>query len=413
MKIMFGRMALSLIIVTLLLTTALSAIALVAVSAATDGDYGYSVSGGKATVTSYTGTGGAITIPSTLGGNPTVGIGYGAFYKCTNITSVTIPNGVTSIDRSAFNLATHLASVIIPGSVTAIGTYGFFDCKALTSVTIPSNVTSIGDYAFAGCTALSTINVNGSNMYYTSVSGVLFNKANTTLIQYPAGKAGTVIIPDSLTSISSYAFSDAVYLTAINVEATNPYYNSIDGVLFNKANTTLLQYPGAKAGEFTIPGSVTTVYSFAFYHCTALTSVYIPANVTYIGEYAFRNSTSLTSVTIKGNVTYIGLQAFTNCTSLGTITFFGFNAPYSVGTGWIDGTPSGLVGHAYAASTFPAAGSAFHGLMMGAALSATPSVPGAPTGLVAQNAAGGAQLNWTAPANPGSQRSRSPPRRAR
>jgi hypothetical protein len=402
MKMSLGSRALSLIVVVLLLMTALSVVALVAVDAATDGDYTYSVSGGQATVTGYTGAGGAITIPSTLGGNPTVAIGYGAFYKSTSITSVTIPSGVTSIGRSAFNLATHITSVVIPDTVTNIALYGFFDCRALTSVTIPSSVTSIGDYAFAGCTALSAINVDGANQNYASVNGVLFNKANTTLIEYPAGKAGSVDIPTSLSAISSYAFSDAIYLTAINVDPGNPTYTSIDGVLFNKANTTLLQYPGAKEGTYAVPESVTIINNFGFYHCMALTSVTIPANVTNIGEYAFTNSTSLTTVAIQGNVTYIGLQAFKNCSSLTTITFYGTVAPTSVGTSWIDGTPTGLVGHAYASSNFPSAGSTFHGLTMGTALSATPAAPGAPTNLVAKNSAGSVQLTWAAPADPGS-----------
>ena len=103
-----------------------------------DGDYTYTVSGGNATITGYTGAGGAIVIPSTLGGFPTVAIGTDAFYGNTSLTSVTIPNSVTSIGQGAF-----------------------YSCTALTSVTIGSGVTSIGERAFYGCTSLTAITFLG------------------------------------------------------------------------------------------------------------------------------------------------------------------------------------------------------------------------------------------------------------
>ena len=93
--------------------------------AATEGDYTYSESGGKATITGYFGSGGDIIIPSTLGGYPVTGIGYQAFYKCTSLTSVTIGNSVTSIGSEAFRECTSLTSVTIPDSVTRIGDVAF------------------------------------------------------------------------------------------------------------------------------------------------------------------------------------------------------------------------------------------------------------------------------------------------
>jgi hypothetical protein len=266
-----------------------------------DGDYTYTTSGSPAvaTITGYTGAGGAITIPSTLGGYATVAIGDEAFYNCTSLTLVTIPSGVTSIGASAFVWCTSLTSVTIPNSVTSIGNYAFQHCGALTSVTIPNGVTSIGRGAF----------------------------------QYSA--LTSVTISSSVASIGKDAFDFCTSLIAISVDAGNANYASIDGVLYNKAVTTLIQCPGGKAGAFTIPSSVTSIGDFAFSDCPSLTSVTIPNSVTSIGDFAFSGCTSLTFVTIPNSVTSVGERAFLNCTSLTSIEFLGLVAPTTVGADWI------------------------------------------------------------------------------
>jgi hypothetical protein len=157
------------------------------VSADQEGDYTYTVSGGVATITGYTGAGGAITIPSTLGGFPTVHIGDTAFdsynghlitsvlipssvttigkyvfHSCTSLTSVTIPNNVTTIGNGAFDFCSSLTSVTIPNSVTTIGKYTFYSCISLTSVTIPHNVTTIGNSAFEFCSFLTSVTIPGN-----------------------------------------------------------------------------------------------------------------------------------------------------------------------------------------------------------------------------------------------------------
>ena len=169
-------------------------------------------------------------------------------------------------------------------SVTSIGGYAFFSCTSLTSVTIGNSVTSIGDQAFRGCTGLTS-----------------------------------VTIPNSVTSIGDAAFCDCSGLTSINVVDDNPNYISKDGVLFDKQQTTLIQYPGGKQGAYVIPNSVTSIGDFAFYGCTGLTSVTIPNSVTSIGMGAFMNCTALTSVTIPNSVTSIGSSAFSGCTGLTSI----------------------------------------------------------------------------------------------
>ena len=149
--------------VLLLLLSTFFVVATGTVSAAQDGDFSYSTSGSPAvaTITGYTGVGGAITIPSTLGGYPTVAIGDYAFCFCSSLTSVTIPNSVTSIGTQAFYSCSSLTSVTIGNSVTSIGDYAFCLCTSLTSVTIGTSVTSIGYGAFANCTSLTSITFLG------------------------------------------------------------------------------------------------------------------------------------------------------------------------------------------------------------------------------------------------------------
>jgi hypothetical protein len=109
--------------------------------------------------------------------------------------------------------------------VTSIGGNAFSSCTSLTSVTIPNSVTSIGSGAFSGCTSLSAITVEALNSFYSSVDGVLFNKSQTTLIQYPGGKAGSYTIPNSVTSIAGWGRSgNRTSLSAITVEALNSFW---------------------------------------------------------------------------------------------------------------------------------------------------------------------------------------------
>jgi hypothetical protein len=146
--------------------------------AAQDGDYTYTTSGSPAvaTITGYTGAGGAITIPSTLGGYPVVAItgsyvwhgtwptnyyAYEGAFQDKALTSVVIPSSVTSIGLNAFYECTSLTAVTIPSNVTSIGEAAFYSCQSLTSVTIGSGVTTIGDYALEQCTSLSSISFLG------------------------------------------------------------------------------------------------------------------------------------------------------------------------------------------------------------------------------------------------------------
>ncbi len=372
----------------------------------------YAVFGNTAYVTSSPNAAGDVVIASTYNGYPVTSIWYAAFSRCSSLTSVTIPNSVTYIGDYAFYDCTSLTSITIPNSVTDIVDYAFHSCTSLTSVTIPNSVTSIGRSAFSYCTGLTNFSVDAANPVFSSLNGVLFNKAQTTLIQFPGGRGGSyviptsvtsigywafggctslasvtipgsgtsigdggfggctsltsvtipntvtyvgdyafhycisltnvtigssvssigrdafrnctsltsVTIPNSVTSIGYWAFADCTSLTNFSVAAANSVYSSLNGVLFNKTQTTLVQFPGGRGGSYVIPDSVTSIGSSAFYNCTGLTNLTIGNSVTSIGEGAFYDCTSLMSVTIPNSVTSIGGEAFRGCTSLMDLT---------------------------------------------------------------------------------------------
>ena len=269
----------------------------------------------------------SVTIPDSV-----TSIGVAAFDGCTSLTDVTIPDSVISIGDSAFSSCTNLTSVTIPDSVMSIGNDAFNSCWDLTSVTIPDSVTSIGYSAFENCTSLKSIEVSGNNKNYSSLDGVLFNKDKSELITYPAGKTDSeYAIPNSVTSIGSYAFSTCKSLTSVtignSVTSIGDYAfsdcKSLTSVTIPDSVTSIGEhafYYCESLTSVTIPNSVTSIGYSAFSYCTRLTSVTIPNSVTSIGSFAFYNCTSLTSVTIPNSVTSIGGNAFDNCTSLTSVT---------------------------------------------------------------------------------------------
>ena len=226
----------------------------------------------------------SVTIPDGV-----TSIGDSAFARCESLTSVTIPDSVTSVGDCAFIGCKSLTSVTIPDSVTSIGGEAFWGCASLTGVTIPNSVTRINSGTFMGCRSLTSV---------TIPNGVTFIGANAFSV---CASITNVTIPDSVTFIGEMAFCPCSSLTAILVDSDNQNYMSESGILFNKNLSTLVAYPAGKAGAYAIPDSVTFIDTAAFSGCKNLTSVTIPKSVTNIGLLAFYECENLTDVYYDGS----------------------------------------------------------------------------------------------------------------
>ena len=198
-------------------------------------------------------------------------IALSAFYGCSSLTSVKIPNSVTSIGLEVFSYCSSLASITIPNSVESIGRLAFSKCSSLSSITIPNSVTSIGSEAFSYCSSLSS-----------------------------------VTIPNSVTSIGYRAFEDCSSLPVVN----NLRY----------ADTYLVEAVDKTLSTYSIKKGTKWIGEDAFEDCKSLTSINIPNSVTSIKDNAFSYCSSLSSITIPDSVTSIGSEAFSYCSSLSSVT---------------------------------------------------------------------------------------------
>jgi hypothetical protein len=233
-------------------------------------------------------------------------------YKSEN-TYVNIPPRidnlpVTGIGDKAFT-RTGIRIIIIPDSITSIGDKAFIDNDRLEKVTIGKGVKSIGARAFNDCRQLIAIDVHKSNKEYTSVDGVLYDKKKTVLIQYPSKKTETLFtVPKSVTSIEYGAFERCGRLKSVIIP------NSVTSI-----GDSAFSYC-TNLESVNIPVGVTSIGDKAFSHCTNLESVNIPVGVTSIGEWAFKDCRSLTSVIIPNSVTSIQMGSFEYCRSLTSVT---------------------------------------------------------------------------------------------
>ena len=317
----------------------------------------------------------------------TLGIADAALYGCTGLTSITIPNSVTTIGRSAFEGCTGLASISIPNSVTTIGFSAFRDCTGLASISIPNSVTTIGAGTFYGCTNLATVYNNSSldivagatthgyvAYYATEVitgnsSDFVFTTENGVhkLIEY-TGSDTDITLPDDYNGesyeIAEGAFSNCTNITNITIpnnvtsigESAFHGCTSLKSITIPNSVITIGDYAFnncSSLANIEIPNSVTTIGNSAFYGCSGLTNVTIGNGVTTIGEAAFADCSNLTSIEIPNNVTTIGVAAFANCSSLANIEIP--NSVTTIGvvafssTAWLENQPDGAV---YAGKVF-------------------------------------------------------------
>ncbi|MDU1567166.1 MAG: leucine-rich repeat protein [Clostridium sp.] len=281
--------------------------------------YEYSIVGGNVWITGYIGLGGNITIPNTIDWYPVTRIGYASFENNNNITQVFIPSGINDIGKYAFNNCSSLLAINVDSSNSNyFSSFGVLYNKSQTelicnpagltgSFTIPQTVISISDWAFA-YSHLTNISIQNS---VNSIGIYAFR--NCINLRY-------VNIPSTVTNIGFGAFNYCSSLASITVDFGNINYSSLNDVLYNKQQTELICYPAGKLGPFTIPNSVTLINSSAFESCIGLTSIIIGSNVNTIADKAFSSCTNLISITMGSSVIIINSDAFSYCTNLESVT---------------------------------------------------------------------------------------------
>ena len=276
------------------------------------------------TIDSYKGDSKEVIVPDNIGGIPVTVIGVLAFFGCENLTNLILPEGLVTIQWCAFE-----------------------DCEKLINITIPKDTVHIEEDAFDNCNSLKEFIVDEQNRYFTSHDGVLFDKNMTTLIFYPQAKEGNYTIPDSVNTITSYAFAKGCRgltgisfpkdlinfhsfakcerLSSFTVNENSKDYISIDGVLLTKnkegKEQRLMCYPqGRDSTNYIVPHNVSEIGYEAFYNCKHLRSIILPEGLEFIGEEAFYGCEQLTAMALPMSLEYIGKGAFYGCEKLTAMT---------------------------------------------------------------------------------------------
>ena len=265
----------------------------------TEGDYTYTISSEKATITKYTGSDTAIILPEKLGKYPVTAIGENAFKDNKTLQTVLCSGAITTLGEHAFSGCVSLTTVTLPNALTVIGLYAFDGCTALESIVLPDSVTTIGYRAFANCTKLSSINIP---LNWTTVN--IWNGGD---IFKGCVKLTSLTVPEGITAIPNYAFEDCNYLQTITLPST---LTSIGESAFSGC---------IALNNVTVPIGTTSLGESAFKGCTSLTTITLPDGLTVIGLYAFDGCTALESIVLPDSVTTIGYRAFASCTKLSSI----------------------------------------------------------------------------------------------
>ena len=286
-------------------------------------------------------------------------IGANPFQGCQSLQTIIVsPDNLTlaTIDGVLFSkpdkrlicypCAFTAESYTVPMGILSIDDYAFYFCNNLSSVTLPDSLTTIGINPFDMCSSLQTIYVSPDNPTLATIDGVLFSKPDKQLICYPcAFIAESYTVPQGILSIGDAAFDSCDNLTAIilpdslSIDNSNPFRGcrslqtiivspdhptlaTIDGVLFSKPDKRLICYPRAFTAEtYTVPQGILSIGDFAFYSCENLTAITLPDSLTVIGSYAFNGCYYLTTITLSNSLTAIGNNAFSYCGWLTDITF--------------------------------------------------------------------------------------------
>lgn len=313
---------------------------------------------GKVEIIKYKGSANVLAIPFEIDGKMVVKIGMNAFSGCSQLESVTIPEGVKEIEEEdrdygvyphmAFDDCENLTEIIVEeGNAWYSSQDGILYNESKTSllhcpkgkrgsITIPESVAKIGylDEEYGSymplndCKKLTEIIVGEGNAQYSSKDGVLYDKSMATLLCCPAGKQGDITIPESVTAIATYtwryerelgpiysvkvlgynALSNCPYLSKISVDSGNTEFSSLEGVLYNSDRTKLLCCPAGKKGSLVIPEGVRMIGdkgdSVSFYNCRELTSITIPESVMIVSAASFFGCSNLTEIVVDANSRY-------------------------------------------------------------------------------------------------------------
>lgn len=315
-------------------------------SASTKSLFGYifgtkSYPGGIAVKQQYSTSGATYYIPNSLTNVRITGgtLLYGAFYGCSGLTHLTLPENLTEVGKYAFYQCSGLKDISLPNSVTAIGQYAFAGCSSLKTVSLPPKVGSIDNYTFSGCAAMNQIIIPKGIAKIGD--GAFLNCSNLT----------NIIVPDSVTEIGSAAFSGCGKLqsmtlpfTGSSATSSSASMKSLFGYIFGTTTyaggvATKQYYSTSSAANKTyyIPASLQNVVITGgdqvlygtFYNCSGLTSISLPGTLTGIGQKAFYQCTGLSEITIPQNVTNIAANAFASCSGMKCVTFSG-KAPETI-----------------------------------------------------------------------------------
>lgn len=311
----FGRRTIAVIMSVIMVLSCFAGMTF-SVGADSYGDFRYDeLDDGTIEIKSYYGKAEEITVPGNIYGKTVTSIGGFAFSDNDTVKKITLPDSLTNIGSGAFSDCTNLDNIIIPDGVETLGTSVFEKCTSLKDITIPDNITILGHSLFEDCTSLATVSFSDK----------------VTKIEYSAfencGKLKSIKLPGSLESIDSNAFYGCESLEKINipagvteigagcfslchsleeftVDSANESFIVVDGVLFDKDIATLIAFPGAYVGDYTIPDGVQVVKNAAFAGADELTSLFIPKDVYSLYFGIFSQCKKLKEVTVDSNNRY-------------------------------------------------------------------------------------------------------------
>jgi len=234
----------------------------------------------------------AIALPNSI-----TSIGAMAFQYCTNLTNTVIPSSVTSLGASCFYACNKFTSITIPASVSTIGSYALDNLWGVKEYIVDANnpnFSSANGVLFNKAITKLILFPKNANATTYAIPGTV-TTIDDRAFQYCFGLT-QVSIPVALTTIVDNAFGNCRGLTEFVVDAANTNFSALNGCLFNKNQTTLIICPAGKKGNYTIPNTATSIQTYAFSGCTTLTSVVIGTSVSSIGSGAFTDCWKMISI---------------------------------------------------------------------------------------------------------------------